>query len=233
MGKLKEEFLNKISNGFENFIEKIDESIRSCANCGFIQTKPRTLLCEYCFQVVMNRRAIKPNVMLYKANAIKTYSLFEWCPNECNALSTLALVLKGKAPEKTWQEYAALFVNFRMSLANLPDDPIFVPCASSTKSKDHAWYFARALSELTKSPLMPLLSRGDAHHFRKATKADREAHFESRFQFSENITQADYQKRNIIFVDDIITTGTTVKSAYASFQEAESFEAWSLLRRMK
>lgn len=220
-------------NIIKNLIEQIDEKLRSCANCGFPTTVPNTMLCSYCHHVVLKQKSLRSKNIIHQRKSIKAYSLFDWTPNECNALSALVLALKGSAPPKVWLEYAALFVNHRMSQAVFPQDLIIVPCPSLNREKDHAWYFAKAVSELVNRPLLQLFQRGDCHYFRKASKLDREAHLKSRLHFSENITQTTFENRNIIFIDDIITTGTTVKSAYTHLDKAKSFEAWSLAYRMK
>lgn len=225
--------MQSILKKLSKIIDEIDDLTRSCANCGHIITHKNALLCDYCYEVVLQKKSLKKEIINFETVAIPAFSLFNWIPDECNALSALTLSLKGKSSQKIWQEYAKLFLSMRRSQESLPANFIIVPCPNPEINQDHAWGFATALSELTGRPVVNLLKKGTAAHFRGTARAERLLHINNRLLLSENITLDEYQNKKIVFVDDIITTGTTVKSAYTQLKLAQSFEAWSLVRRLK
>lgn len=207
--------------------------IRSCANCGQIQTRAKTMLCHYCYLEIQKYHIKKQTYISHHDQQISIYSLFDWKPQASNALSSLMTSLKGRSPDCVWMFYATEFIQNRIGQNAIPKNSILVPCPNFQKKEDHAFQFCQALSKQTGIPMKLLFTSESQTHFRHQNRSLREAHLKSRMLWSEKFTKSEFQNQHIIFVDDIITTGTTVKSAYIQSIHCKSFEAWSLSYRTR
>jgi len=218
-------------NSINNFLENIFDIIRSCANCGHIHTKEKTMLCSHCYFEILKYYSEKQNYISYKDQQILTYSLFNWKPGASNALSSLMTCLKGRSPEDVWLFYAIEFIQKRIGLSSIPKNSILTPCPNSKKIEDHAFQFCQALSKITGIQMKVIFTSESQTHFRHQNRSLRELDMNTRLSWSEKFTKSEFREQHIIFVDDIITTGTTVKSAYIHSLHCQSFEAWSLSYR--
>jgi len=191
------------------------------------------MLCAHCLHSAFKSRQKTSHEFLVHGEKIKTFSLFEWVPQKNNALSSLMISLKGQAPQHIWSYYAEHFLQYRLSISDLPGKGVLVPCPSRNSEPDHAFLFALALSELAGLQIIcPLKMQSETQPFRKQSKKSRLGSIRERFFRSENFTRTHLDGRDIIFVDDVITTGSTARAAYSLLAPCTaSFEAWSLSRR--
>lgn len=104
--------------------------------------------------------------------------------------------------------------------------PVFVVPAPSRRGpqRDHAMALAEALVELSgwnlKNVLRFQIPEGGAQKTKKAWQRS-----ERRFIAVEDLKA---QGGTILFVDDVVTTGSTARAAWLALREPSEFEVWSV-----
>jgi predicted amidophosphoribosyltransferase len=210
---------------FDTFIDKL----RVCTNCGHPFTLSSTMLCTYCYRWLQEDCSQAQKNVLITGRNLKVYSLFDWVPGSNNALSALVMALKGGEPQSAWHHYASLFLKMRMSFDCHLKKPILIPAPSF--KPDHASQFCTLLSQLTGITMSPCLRRTDETEQKQNSLRQRSV---SRIQLNENFTQMTANDHDIVFVDDVVTSGFTALSALDALNaQPQRFEIWSLAYRRK
>ncbi|MGZ3743352.1 MAG: ComF family protein [Pseudobdellovibrionaceae bacterium] len=108
-----------------------------------------------------------------------------------------------------------------------------IPSPSKTKSPDHAQLFAHALVRKGGGELYNCLLRKDPINQQK--NKSRRQRQKVTFVWSENFTKQEFIKvssgKRIIFVDDVVTTGSTARAAWISLGKPRDFAVWALAQR--
>jgi len=138
------------------------------------------------------------------------------------------MALKGQSKEQAWNYYAGRFLEEWLKQDTLPISAVFVPCPAITDVKDHAFCFAKALSELTGIPLLNALQRVDVKEQKRMSRRERERLMETKFVLRPDINE---KFSHVYFVDDIITTGTTIQAAKEHLKKLGHVKAISLIIR--
>ena len=93
--------------------------------------------------------------------------------------------------------------------------------------------FAEALSNLMGGKVIACLAREDGSLQQK--NKSRKQRFVVSFQWAENITAEDFRSKienyRVIFVDDVLTTGSTARSAWKTLGKPKDFAVWTLVQR--
>ena len=157
-------------------------------------------------------------------------SLFEWTDETEDLIHPLLLGFKGGSSTWVARELMMILSEDEM-FEHHGRDVIFLPAPAS--KNDHAFLLAQVMAELWNAPLMcPLTPVGDIRRQRDKSKEERKNRkFEIRSDMTDLIKNIGDPETRIIFVDDVITTGATVKAAFEALGKPPGFEAWSLVRR--
>lgn len=131
-----------------------------------------------------------------------------------------------------WKFYAERLLQKRTAAGDL-HSLIFVHAPSSDGQPDHAYHLSQQLSRLTGFEMLSCFERSSKGKFQHKNRQDRLQHLQDRLAPLENITNISGSKSQIVFVDDIVTTGATFKSAYFHLGKPAHYEVWCLARRMK
>ncbi len=199
----------------------------SCLKCGSFSVK-ESQFCRTCFAKIY-----KPGDSLYcRSQPIQTYYLFNWIPQESDSLSFLLRHLKGSKKETAWRYYAKIFWN-EIYVHNIElfqgRDLVLVPSPSRSEAMpDHAEFFCQNLAELSGIPMLRILKRTDNLEQKKRRKKDRRR---DRLTIRENFSVNMLADKEILFVDDIVTTGGTALAAQAALGVAKNFTVWALASR--
>ena len=200
---------------------------RSCLKCGsFFLTD--SLLCKACFS-----EFYVPGESLYhRSDPVPTFYLFNWIPQQSDSLSFLLRQLKGSRQSLAWKYYAKIFWQ-EIYVHNMEQFAgqqfVLVPSPSqSTEQADHAEFFCRGMSEASGFPMFSILERKDETEQKSKRKKDRR---KDRFRLRENFSTDFLVGKQVIFVDDIMTTGGTALSAQMTLGLTKNFTVWALASR--
>lgn len=173
-------------------------------------------LCEHCLRGLLKlREPVVRDEKLYRI-----HSLFSWRELSPPALAWMVKSLKNQEWPDRWFE---LVIEMAWQFGPL-NEAVFVPVPST--KRNHALGLARALSRMTGFPVEEALGPGDDHEQKLRTRVERqEVHFERRlWNFCREYT-------NVIVVDDVVTTGATIRAAFHALGRPRKFQGWCLLDR--
>lgn len=191
---------------------------RHCLHCGgyFVQ---ESLFCKSCQEILWLRHS---KTYLTYVDDIPVSNLFIWEPDHDRQLSKLLKTLKTGALEKGFKYYAQEFL--MKENPHIPENSVFIPCPG--QRPDHAWVLARQFSLLLDVDLQDILlaERGEGGHQKSKNKNERS---ERRFSCQKTMAH-----KHVIFIDDIVTTGSTVRAAKQAIGPCQSFQVWALAQRV-
>lgn len=212
-------------------IDSVLRWLRSCAICHSIRP-PISLVCDRCAEkldVCFNRQ----NELKQPGYPFPVYSLITWTDENDHLVRPLLHGFKGGWPIGATEKWMELLSHLRSGHDRV-DFPRFVfPPPSKSGSKDHSWLLANLLASSWERSKPICLSRvgNDSASEKQKTKSAAER---TRRRFasieSEKIT---YPEATWVFVDDVITTGSTAMAAYMALGDPDRFEAWTLACRPK
>lgn len=224
---------------FKNFCNVL-QYIRVCAHCGsFFGIE--ACFCNSCWDKLWRCRNPRCDLKItdYSFNL---YSIFIW-NSENQIVGSLIKALKEAYFTTIWENLAQYFFEYHSSLHQ---NPLIIPAPSSSdlsvvtssssatssynlqsNNKDHAAIWAENLALKNQGSVQICLKRTDLD----SKKAQKTKTFTERQQLSLTQIQRP-SKKHWIFVDDLITTGSTVRSA-AKALGIPPVEVWSLAVRQK
>ncbi len=179
------------------------------------------LFCIYCTSLIRMDHGVCPTCrghLVQKMNCevamlgpVKVRSLFSWTKDMNPEVSKLVTQLKGGEHSQLWPHLANHFVQGHwtgvMKFLHSLQSAVLIPVPSKrSPSQDHAYGFAKNLSEILKIPMgsagRPLKDRAQKHKTRLQRQATR---FHGTPSVPSDVTSA-------IVVDDIVTTGATARA---------------------
>lgn len=175
-------------------------AFQRCACCRANTFSP-DLLCKDCHQALVILDPITVRLPGLYGVALGDYN--------SPIIYTLINSLKGGgAPPLTLRKIAELMA-FRLNCQRLTfhKNTLIVPAPSRILNEiDHAWELAHALSQTLDLPMVPLLAR-------ESDKEQKSLKREERLQIRMRKVKTLPSHQNILFVDDLITTGSTAQAA--------------------
>lgn len=195
--------------------------IRSCINCGsFLFIK--NCLCEYCYRAVVTQfKSQSQSQQLILGH--KTRSLLRWNPGESDILSLLIHMLK-RDQFNLWKKLAFDFLRINKIL---PDTHlVLVSLKSSSTNHTHAQDWGQSLADQLRCEHIVVLSKVSVEAQKKKSKNER-----NQVSLKPIVDISRLFNKKVIFVDDVVTTGSTLKAAYEALGSPGEFECWSLVVR--
>lgn len=204
----------------------------NCIHCGSFLVKP-SLLCEYCERILFLQCSLQ-SLWENEIKGKKILSLFSWEQDHNLILNQLIMNLKGSKQESAYKYYGKIIAT-RLRMA-FPGGAklVICPCPSWNHQKDHAYYLAKTISdELGVSLVFPLLNGIKKTESKDLSKAERLRNIGERFiindKFFEKFTKAN--ETQILFIDDVITTGATLLAASEKLKDFKQIIGISLAFR--
>jgi predicted amidophosphoribosyltransferase len=158
-------------------------------------------------------------------NGFLVESLFDWNSDSDKPLRSLLLKLKGGSAVEAFR-----FLTEQMALGDLwhREPAVLVP-APASQAMDHALRLALFLAAHKQLPLFLPLERGRSRGSQKLLSKYRR-------QSVQLVAKAGWQEeltpyKEVIFVDDVVTTGATARRAYEVLGSPRHFRVWALARR--
>lgn len=149
-------------------------------------------------------------------------SLFEWIPDQDRQVSKLMASFKGGKLKTPLKYYACEFLSRRRP--RLPKgEIILVPCPG--KRPDHAWALADHFSQILGLKVRDILKKEENQLAQK--RKSRRQRADLRFFCHSTVSE-----KHVIFIDDIVTSGATIRAARKAIGPCQSFQVWSLARRV-
>lgn len=191
-------------------------------NCGSA-FETHSLVCSKCRKYLVEKFRSNQKINI---QSVPLTSLMNWNPYQSDLLSNLILNLK-KSHDHTWKYFAEDFLINKSD--EIRDQSILISLASE-KGKDHGQMWGRALSELTGIPHHTALSKTFKLNSSQPQKQKNRSQRQG-LELQLIVDISVLKNKNVIFVDDVVTTGATLLAARKALGVPASFECWSLCYR--
>ncbi len=197
--------------------------IRCCAVCGKYYP-PNQWLCSFCWRYL--EKEYLSFIDVYRVEkTLPHLRLFDWKDDNHYFLQKFINSLKQGGPffvfRRMGLESFSRFIH--RSLWSKKIKPVFIPAPAREKHfKDHAYLLAESLRFHFGGELRPLLIKKDQHSSQKL-KLKRER---SSIEFLS--TGVLKPRETVVFVDDVLTTGSTARSAYKALNRPKNFFIFTL-----
>ncbi len=196
----------------------IHRAFRFCINCSYLGADD-SLLCSQCKELMLSEALFKKTEMI---QSISVHYLLRWVANESRLVSLVVNQLKGSHFQEVYRYYARLLA---LNL-NIDDqkDWVIVPCPSRGLDRLHARSLAKELSLITDFPLVDCLN-----FYNKDQKQKKKSKLERSSVQIQSRSENHFE--DVIFIDDVVTTGATALASYQALGKPKSFLVGAIARR--
>jgi len=208
--------------------EWFSNSIRLCPAC-LRKSERHRVLCYRCANYAVQ---FQYRQWARWQEGVPILSLYEWDERAHGLFQTYANHLKGGGTPNIYQSLAADILILRAQQKKFADRTttlpwVIVPAPAAQESlRDHAGELAFQIAQLSDAEYLPCLKRlGQKSQKQKSLK---ERWMGSPMQLKGDLPRSD---RQYIWVDDVITTGSTASNAYKLLGRPPFFEIWTLFNR--
>lgn len=137
--------------------------------------------------------------------------------------------LKGGGAEEVYDYFAQLFLcRWQAWKGSRVEPPIFIPAPPRREGdKDHSYQLAESFARFTGGVMYAPLKRETQKQQKRLDKSERQE-----IKVAATALDAEIACGNVIFVDDVIVTGSTMAAAYEVLRRPKRFMAWCLADRV-
>lgn len=186
-------------------------------------------ICSDCLAEVIGRIAPSP-LQSMKAQGLSVWTPFIWNDRSEGWLKPLIDSLKGGFPNRSLE--TLLQISIQQKFGFRPEDfvdAVFIPAPPRTyQQQDHAFQLAKGFAELIGAPVVSPLFRLDGKAQKSRTRDERA---EIQVGLHKNYIPNEFGRKRVIWVDDVLTTGSTALACYQALGRPPRFEVWVLSYR--
>jgi predicted amidophosphoribosyltransferase len=205
---------------------------RSCAICkSFVP--PIDLLCKDCWELLCDEMN-DGETALQPGYPFPVYSLLTWTPKNDHLIRPFIYAFKGGRAAGP-AGFLIEQLTYRCDEVGL-ESPVFVyPGPTKKNQLDHSWLIAQKMARYWETTAFQLTK--DPTQMESQKKRSARDRSMRRFQpvvlgDAERVGFSN-EEINWVFVDDVITTGSTAMAAYMALGDPKDFEVWTLVSRPK
>ncbi len=191
-----------------------------CPNCDHFWTE-ESLWCQVC-ENMFRKQTLKSQTL--ECGPLKY--LIDWPPHTRlgRTWSLYLRLLKYNRNPRAWEYLAHVFLAAASDHPEPDESTVFIP-APSHVLRDHAYYFAEALARHSGGQFAPSVFRLlDSNPQKEKNSRQRK---ERAFEQIRAVPAAN----TLIFVDDVVSTGSTSKAAHQCLGQPSNFQIWALAHR--
>ena len=203
-----------------------------CLSCGSFFVEDH-LCCKICFSSHIEPRLLL-NLKSLSDKSQYAY-LIDWVPGESDLISEMVYRFKNDQALAAWSFYSRIFAELICEQIDISKYDALVPLPGSKITSVHAKLFASQLSGHLGLPVFDALRKTDESGPQKLKSLSERTNQASvnAIQRLEVFTNTDTDNLNLIYVDDIMTTGTTYKRSKAAMQNPNNSLLITLFCRPK
>jgi len=153
---------------------------------------------------------------------VQVTSFIRWPKNESDTLSELVYLLKTRTSTAAWAWFVQAIESEICNLISSDPGCILIPVPGSKESSYHTLNFGNAIQNLTGCQSVPLLRKAAGQKNQKTqTALERTA---AKFEINEEFTGRLENIHQIYLIDDIVTTGATLKNISKILRQSLSLD---------
>lgn len=193
-----------------------------------LSVPPVHWLCPHCWK---NLRSfyLSPPDMVRQEKELTHFRLFNWSEENDFFIRLFLNSLKKGGPSFIFNQVVLDFLYHVTQVYSIPRDTVIIPAPSYSRSPDHALCLASAFSRFSGlelyNVLFPYSPEGKNRKQKQRIKTERRKIY---FSVKEKCILED---KKIIFVDDILTTGSTARAAWEALCKPRNFVIFTLAWR--
>jgi predicted amidophosphoribosyltransferase len=206
------EFDNRMASRLKKWLVDLNFLLKSCVICessSFKKGQFNGLFCPHCEEIFIEECCFLPSAD-YK---FPTSSILVWTKSNHRFVQRLLISLKGENSKNAWEMMAKEALPF---LIGVDPKTVVVPAPPRQNGRpDHAYFFAFAISRLSGLRFEPTLTiEGEAKKQSMLRRSERS---------SRKMLAKHRSFQRVVFVDDIITTGSTAEAARVALNYPKFF----------
>lgn len=197
---------------FNSIVRQIESPV--CLRCGSYRIHTN-YFCLICTNNFLCKKLGPPRLEVF--DNIEVYSFICWLKNESDCLSELIYLLKTRSSEQAWAWFVDKLESEICTIIDPHPGTVLISVPGSKKSF-HTDYFSGQVEKLTGCRLIkPMYKMNVARPQKLKTAAERKG---TEFAFNEEFTDIVSTATKIYLIDDIVTTGATLKNISDTIRRA-------------